>query len=247
MVNSWLSIPSSYAAEVVAHTGVDSVTIDMQHGMVGFTDVLTMFQAISTSDAIPMVRVPAAYPDVIMKMLDAGAYGIICPSVDTPEICKIFVDACRYPPLGNRSFGPTRGLTYGGSDYVTHADNEIMTLAMIESQQALDNLEAILDTEGLTGIYVGPNDLSFSLGVRPGQQSEKVETAISHILERAKARNLFTGIFCSGLDNAQQRIEQGFDLVTPGNDAGALRTLYTKYAQILHNREINSDQNSGGY
>ncbi|WP_413112261.1 HpcH/HpaI aldolase family protein [Thaumasiovibrio sp. DFM-14] len=247
MVNAWLSIPSSYAAEVIAHTGVDSVTIDMQHGMVGFSDVLTMFQAISTSNAVPMIRIPAAYPDVVMKMLDAGAYGIICPSVDTPEICKTFVDACRYPPIGNRSFGPTRGLTYGGADYVTHADDEIMALAMIESQEALDNLEAILDTPGLTGIYIGPNDLAFSLGVRPGQYSDKVEQAIAHILSRAKARNLFTGIFCSGVENAQQRREQGFDLVTPGNDAGALRTLYTNYSNILHDVASKDESNSSGY
>ncbi|WP_394153595.1 HpcH/HpaI aldolase/citrate lyase family protein [Vibrio maritimus] len=247
IVNSWLSIPSSYSAEVIAHTGVDSVTIDMQHGMVGFSDILTMFQAISTSEAIPMVRVPAAYPDIIMKMLDAGAYGIICPSVDTAEICKTFVDACYYPPMGNRSFGPTRGLTYGGPDYVNHANDEIIKLAMIESQQAIDNLEAILSTPGLTGIYIGPNDLAFSLGSLPGQSDDHVESAIAHILERAKAHGLFTGIFCSGLENAKLRREQGFDLVTPGNDAGALRSLYTHYANTLHNENGAENQNSGGY
>lgn len=246
MVNSWISIPSSYGAEVIAHTGVDSVTVDMQHGMIGFTDLVHIFQAISTSPAVPLVRVPSSEPSMVMKVLDAGAYGIICPSVDTPEICRDLISACRYPPLGTRSFGPTRGLTYGGKDYTEHADNEIMVLAMIESQQALDNLEAILDTPGLTGIYIGPNDLAYSLGEKPGETSDKVEDAIAHVLCQAKQRGLFTGIFCSGLDNALQRKEQGFDLVTPGNDAGALRNTYQQFVGKIGNIEEET-VSVGGY
>ncbi|WP_413478775.1 HpcH/HpaI aldolase family protein [Vibrio hibernica] len=246
MVNSWISIPSSYGAEVIAHTGVDSVTVDMQHGMIGFSDLVHIFQAVSGSSAVPLVRVPSCEPSMVMKVLDAGAYGIICPSVDTPKICRELISACRYPPLGTRSFGPTRGLTYGGKDYIEHADNEIMVLAMIESQQALDNLEAILDTPGLTGIYIGPNDLAYSLGDKPGSTSIKVEDAISHILRQAKQRGLFTGIFCSGLENALQRKEQGFDLVTPGNDAGALRNAYQQFVSKIGN-VTEETVSAGGY
>lgn len=246
MVNSWISIPSSYGAEVIAHSGVDSVTVDMQHGMIGFSDLVHIFQAVSTSPAVPLVRVPSSEPSMLMKVLDAGAYGIICPSVDTPEICRELISACRYPPLGTRSFGPTRGLTYGGKDYIEHADQEIMVLAMIESQQALDNLEAILDTPGLTGIYIGPNDLAYSLGDKPGSTSEKVESAIAHILRQAKERGLFTGIFCSGLENALQRKEQGFDLVTPGNDAGVLRNAYQQFVGQIS--DVHQDTvSTGGY
>ncbi|WP_085342585.1 HpcH/HpaI aldolase/citrate lyase family protein [Vibrio sp. ArtGut-C1] len=246
MVNSWISIPSSYGAEVIAHTGVDSVTVDMQHGMIGFSDLVHIFQAVSGSPAVPLVRLPSSEPSMVMKVLDAGAYGIICPSVDTPEICCELISACRYPPLGTRSFGPTRGLTYGGKDYTEHADNEIMVLAMIESQQALDNLEAILDTPGLTGIYIGPNDLAYSLGEKPGTTSDKVEDAIAHVLRQAKQRGLFTGIFCSGLENALQRKEQGFDLVTPGNDAGALRNAYQQFVGKIGNIERET-VSAGGY
>ncbi|HCE1504846.1 TPA: hypothetical protein NJ372_001409 [Vibrio parahaemolyticus] len=246
MVNSWISIPSSYGAEVIAHTGVDSVTVDMQHGMIGFSDLVHIFQAVSGSPAVPLVRVPSSESSMVMKVLDAGAYGIICPSVDTPEICRELVSACRYPPLGTRSFGPTRGLTYGGKDYTEHADNEIMVLAMIESQQALDNLEAILDTPGLTGIYIGPNDLAYSLGEKPGTTSDKVEDAIAHVLRQAKQRGLFTGIFCSGLENALQRKEQGFDLVTPGNDAGALRNAYQQFVGKIGDIE-EENVSAGGY
>lgn len=246
MVNSWISIPSSYGAEVIAHTGVDSVTVDMQHGMIGFTDLVHIFQAISTSPAIPLVRVPSSEPSMVMKVLDAGAYGIICPSVDTPEICRNLISACRYPPLGTRSFGPTRGLTYGGPDYIDHADNEIMILAMIESQQALDNLDEILDTPGLTGIYIGPNDLAYSLGHKPGTTSDEIEKAIEHILQQAKRRGLFTGIFCSGLDNSLERKQQGFDLVTPGNDAGALRSAYQNFVSKISG-SVNENGGMGGY
>ncbi|WBA10507.1 HpcH/HpaI aldolase family protein [Salinivibrio kushneri] len=247
MVNSWISIPSSYCAEVIAHTGVDSVTVDMQHGMIGFSDLVHIFQAVSTSDAMPLVRVPSCESSTVMKVLDAGAYGIICPSVDTPEICRELVSACRYPPIGTRSFGPTRGLTYGGADYIHHADDEIMILAMIESQQSIDNLNEILDTPGLTGIYIGPNDLAYSLGDKPGSDSERVEQAILHILQQAKCRGLFTGIFCSGLENAQKRKRQGFDLVTPGNDAGALRSAYQNFVANISNTSNNKSSGVGGY
>ena len=246
MINSWISIPSSYGAEVIAHTGVDSVTVDMQHGMIGFTDLVHIFQAISTSPAMPLVRVPSSDSSMIMKVLDAGAYGVICPSVDTPQICRELISACRYPPLGIRSFGPTRGLTYGGSDYIDHADNEIIILAMIESQQAIDNLDEILDTPGLTGIYIGPNDLAYSLGHKPGSTNDKVEQAIVYILQQAKRRNLFTGIFCSGLDNSLHRKQQGFDLVTPGNDAGALRSAYQNFVSKISG-SIKENGSLGGY
>jgi 4-hydroxy-2-oxoheptanedioate aldolase len=245
IVNAWLSIPSSYSAEVIAHTGVDSVTVDMQHGMVGFSDVMHMLQAISTSSSIPLVRVPAVQPDVIMKILDAGAYGIICPSVDTPELCKTFVDSCRYPPLGIRSFGPTRGITYGGADYIKHANTEIAILAMIESQEAIDNLSAILNTDGLTGIYIGPNDLSYSLEGMPGLRTDKVERAIEYILSKAKEKGLFTGIFCANAEEALERMEQGFDLITPGNDAGVLRNAYNISVEKIKGTTLKEEKSTG--
>lgn len=223
IVNGWLSIPSSYAAEVVANQGFDAVTIDMQHGMMDFETGVSMLQAISTTSAIPMVRCTSMNEAQIMRLLDAGAYGVICPSIDTPDLAKAFVDACRYPPAGRRSFGPARGLLYGGADYFEHANDHILTLAMIESQQALDNLDAILDTPGLSGVYVGPNDLALSLGERPGRETQgKVAEAIHRILQATLSRTMLAGIFCGSSALAQQRLEQGFHLVTPGNDANIL-------------------------
>jgi 4-hydroxy-2-oxoheptanedioate aldolase len=250
IVNAWLSIPSSYAAEVVACQGFDSVTVDLQHGMIGFDSAVCMLQAISITSATPLVRCPSRDAADIMRLLDAGAYGVICPSIDTPAMAAEFVAACRYPDTdagtGTRSFGPARGLLYGGPDYFSQANQTILALAMIESQLALDNLDAILDTPGLDGIYVGPNDLALSLGATPAAQpGDKVEQAIDRILAATITRGLIAGIFCSDGEAARRRLEQGFHLVTPGNDANTLATASS--ARVLTARGGQGASTGNGY
>ena len=218
VVNGWLSIASAYSAEGVGHSGVHAVTVDLQHGMLGFSDALAMMQAISATPATPMVRIPDLNPAQIMHLLDAGAYGIICPMISTPEQTKTLVDACRYPPLGNRSFGPSRGLLYGGPDYVAQANETVMAIPMIETAEAVDRIEDILDVDGVDMIYLGPNDLAFALDSNVGHPRPKSEAALLHVLNAANRRGIPVGIFCSGGDEARKRIEQGFRLVTPGND-----------------------------
>lgn len=225
IVNAWLSIGSSYAAESVAHQGFDSVTVDGQHGMIGFDMAVTMLQAISTTDAVPLVRPSRNDGAEIMRFLDAGAYGVICPMISTAADAAALVSACRYPPAGSRSFGPARGLLYGGSDYLAHANDEILVLAMIETAEGLDNLDAIVATPGLDGVYVGPNDLALALGYPPLAESR--EPAMIEAVERIRAAVVgagkVAGIFCSSGEGAAQRVSEGFDLVTPGNDAALLR------------------------
>ncbi|MGS4820813.1 HpcH/HpaI aldolase family protein, partial [Raoultella terrigena] len=157
---------------------------------------------------------------LIMQMLDAGAYGIICPMVSSAEEARRFVAACRYPPLGNRSFGPARALLYGGKDYPQHANEQILTLAMIETRDGLKNLEAILDVEGLDGIFIGPNDLSLTLTGTASAESQHPEmlAAIDRVLTHTKAANKIAGIFCTSGPAAAARIAQGFTMVTPAND-----------------------------
>ncbi|NYT23610.1 2,4-dihydroxyhept-2-ene-1,7-dioic acid aldolase [Alcaligenaceae bacterium] len=224
-VNAWLSIPSSYSSELVASCGFDAVTVDLQHGMIDFSQAVPMLQAISTTPATPLVRPSGSDPVEIMHLLDAGAYGVICPQVDDAEIARKVVAACKYPPQGSRSFGPARGLLYGGSDYFQHANDEILVFVMIESRAAVENLDAILDVKGIDGVYVGPNDLSLSYGEGPGSFPEgRVAEIIETIRAAARARGLATGIFCADGEMASQRLEQGFQLVTPGNDAGILKS-----------------------
>ena len=221
IINGWLQIPSAFSAEVMAHQGWDSCTIDMQHGVIDYPNALNMLQAISTTEVTPLARVNWNEPGQIMKILDAGCYGIICPMVSNRKEAENFVQACLYPSKGYRSFGPIRGLLYGGSDYPKQADREIMKLAMIETKEALDKLDEILDTPNLDGIYIGPADLSLSVGEEPGFDKPKDTKAykeILRILEAAKKRNLLAGIHNGSVGYAKKMIDIGFNLVTVGSD-----------------------------
>ena len=233
VVNGWLSIGSAYSAEGVGHSGVHAVTVDLQHGMLGFADALAMMQAISATPATPMVRVPALDPAQIMHLLDAGAFGIICPMISTPEQTKTLVDACRYPPFGNRSFGPSRGLLYGGPDYVSQANETVMAIPMIETAEAVDRIEEILDVDGVDMVYLGPNDLAFALDDHVSHPRPKSEAALLHVLNAATRRNIPVGIFCGSGDEARARVEQGFRLVTPGNDFAHLSRSMREAVRIV--------------
>ena len=221
IVNGWLQIPSAFSAEVMSHQGWDSCTIDMQHGVVDYPNALNMLQAISTTEVTPLARVNWNEPGQIMKILDAGCYGVICPMVSNRKEAENFVQACLYPPKGYRSFGPIRGLLYGGTDYAKHADNEILKLAMIETSEALKKLDEILDTPNLDGIYIGPADLSLAVGEEPGfdkPENTLVYKEITRVLESAKKRNLLAGIHNGSFEYAQKMIKKGFNLVTVGSD-----------------------------
>ena len=239
-INGWIEIPSSYSAETMAHQGWDSLTIDMQHGAISQSDVLQIFQAISTTDVVPMARLNWNEPGQIMKVLDYGAYGIICPMVSNREQAEKFVQACLYPPKGYRSFGPTRGFMYGGHDYVDHANEEILKLAMIETKEALQELDKIMKTPGLDGIYIGPADLSLSIGEKPGfdkPEGHPTYEQISNIIDHAKKNNLVAGIHNATPEYAKKMIDIGFQIVTVGSDKifmnDGAKSVVSKLKKIL--------------
>ncbi len=223
-INGWLTIPDSFSAEVMANQGWDTLTVDMQHGLIDQAAMLGMLQAISTTPTVPVVRVPWLEPGIIMKALDAGAYGVICPMINTREDAEKLVAYSHYAPQGTRSFGPIRASIYGGPDYAENANATIVTFAMIETAQALDNLDEILSVPGLDAIYIGPSDLSLSLGCRPvfDDVDDKAAQAIDHIVERARAHGVVAGIHNGRPDVAQARIDKGFRFVTLGSDARML-------------------------
>jgi 4-hydroxy-2-oxoheptanedioate aldolase len=194
--------------------------------------MVRMLQAISTTPTVPIVRVPWLEPGIVMKTLDAGAYGVICPMVNTREDAQKLVAWTNYAPRGTRSFGPVRALLYGGADYPAAANDTIVRFAMIETAQALDNLDAILSVEGLDAIYIGPSDLSLALGCRPvfDDVDPPVAQAIAHILERAKAHGVQAGVHNGRPDVARARVAMGFRFVTVGSDA---RLLAAGSQQIL--------------
>lgn len=234
VVNGWLSIGSGYAAEGVGHSGVHAVTVDLQHGMFGVGEALPMLQALSATPATPLVRVPSLDPARIMHCLDAGAYGIVCPMVSTPQDAAALVAACRYPPTGIRSFGPSRGLLFGGPDYVDRANDTVMAIPMIETAEGVERIDEILEVAGLDMVYLGPNDMAFALDGHTVFPRPKSEQALAHVLARCTARDVPVGIFCTGAADARARLAQGFRLVTPGNDFAHLtRSMKAAVEDVL--------------
>ena len=221
VVNGWLSIPSAFSAEVMANQGFDSLTVDMQHGVIDYQVAVTMLQGISTTGAMPLARVPWNDPARLMKILDAGAYGVICPMVNTRAEAEALVRACKYPPRGYRSWGPVRASIYAGADYGDHANDDIVVMPMIETAEAMKNLDDILSVPGVDGVYVGPSDLSLALGLKPrlDQTDAPVVEAQQKIAEACKRHGVVAGIHNSTATYALKMIAQGYQFVTLASDS----------------------------
>jgi len=231
-VNGWLHIPSSWSAEVMAHAGWDSVTVDLQHGLSGYQAAVTMLQAIATTETVPLARSTWNDPAQIMRLLDAGAYGIICPMINNRAEAEAFVGACRYPPLGYRSLGPTRARVYAGADYAQNANDTIITLAMVETQPALDSLEEILATPGLDGVFVGPGDLRLSL---TGEfEKDFGDPILLKALERigtiTQENGKVAGIWVPNVVTGQNMRQLGYQLITISTDTQLLSATAQKIA-----------------
>ena len=226
VVNAWLSIPNSFTAEAFGKMGWDAITIDMQHGQSDYSSSIPMLQALSSSSSTPMVRVPWYEPGIIMRMLDLGVLGIIAPMINTKEDCEKFVSYCYYPPIGQRSFGPMRAQLIYGSDYFTNANENILSFAMIETQQAVDNLDEILSVPNLTGVYIGPADMSSSYGMKPkfDVKEDPVFSNIKLIAKKANAKGKIAGIHNGTTQYAKEMIDLGFKLVTISSDFRSMST-----------------------
>jgi 4-hydroxy-2-oxoheptanedioate aldolase len=219
---AWLTIDSSIVAEAIAHQGYDYVCVDMQHGMIGYQVAVTMLQAISTTTATPFVRVPSNDFGMINKVLDAGAMGVVVPMVNTPEEARRAVEACRYYPNGARSFGPTRAAIYGGADYYPLADEQVACVPMIETRQAVDSLPQILAIPGIDAAYVGPSDLSITLGLPPGPDNGGAfEEARLRIAQACAQRGIVPGIHANAR-LAAKHVQAGYRMITITGDLGAL-------------------------
>jgi 4-hydroxy-2-oxoheptanedioate aldolase len=225
-LNGWLSIGNPFTAEIMAAQGYDSMTIDIQHGALDYSSALPMLQAIRSSAVVPMVRVPWREPGIIMKALDAGALGIICPMINSAAEAAEFVSYMRYPPVGQRSFGPTRAaIAYGGYD--VSANDEVLALAMIETREGMDRVEEIAATPGLDGIYIGPADLT--LGTQNGRlppgfdrEEEEMIVLIKRILAACKTNGIRGCLHCGSPDYAARAIEWGFHMTTVSGDTRLL-------------------------
>lgn len=237
-VNGWCAIPHPVAAEFMAHCGWDSLTIDLQHGLVDYQAAVGMLQAIGTTPAIPLARVPWREAGIVMKLLDAGAMGIICPMINDRHQAEEFVSYCRYAPEGQRSFGPTRALLVHGADYGARANRQILALAMIETAEALDNLDSILATRGLDGVYIGPADLALSMGYTP--QLDPTEPAVVCEVERivttTRKAGLWVGMHCGAPAYAKAMIAKGLNFATLLSDARILTMKAVELVQEMGSR-----------
>ena len=248
--NGWLTLGSVAVAEAMAHQPWDCITIDMQHGLSDFETTVNMLRAISTTAVTPMVRVPWLEPGIIMRVLDAGAFGVICPMINTTEQCREFVSYCRYAPMGSRSFGPTRAPLYGGADYWKGANENVLAIAMIETAQALENLDGILSIEGLSGVYIGPADLSLSMGFDPVQDQShpQVLGVIEDIRIRAVQAGKFAIMHCGPVDYAAFMLDKKFPLLTVSNDSRLLATAQQQlFDQLKRARASAGESKSSTY
>lgn len=223
-LTGWLTIPSSFSAELMAHAGFDCLTIDIQHGLIDYAAAVPMLQAISTTDCVPLARVPWNEHGIIMKLLDAGAYGIICPMISSQAEAAAFAAACRYPPQGVRSFGPKRALLYAGADYPEKANDTILAIAMIETAEGLAEVDAIAATAGIDALYIGPADLSLAMGrtQRIDQTDPVMVEALERVLAATRRHGKVAGLHTGSAQYARQMIDKGFQLVTVQSDAGFL-------------------------
>jgi len=244
-LNGWLSIPESFTAEIMAHQGFDSLTIDMQHGIHDYLKAVDLLRAINTTSTKGLVRVPWLDPVHIMKILDAGASGIICPMINNKEEAKKLVEYAYYPPLGKRSFGPIRAKFLYEEDYDKCANDEVLIFAMIEAKEALNNLEDILSVEGIDALFIGSADLSLSLGYKPkfDQEEPFILNTIKHILSTTKKYDKFAGIYNLTFDYAKKMVKLGFNFVTVGSDANFIIKEASKICKDFKNLK-NLDEKS---
>jgi len=222
-LGGWLTVPSSMSAEIMAHAGFDWLCLDMQHGLIDFPELLHMLQGISSTDTVPLVRVPRNEPGIIGRVLDAGAWGVVVPMVNSPEEAHAAVTACRYAPDGARSYGPLRANYYAGFDYFARANREVTCVVMVETRQAVDKVDEIAAVPGVDTIYVGPADLSVTLGLepRPDNLDERFTLSLDRVMAACRRHGVVPGIAGNVL-TAPKRLAQGFRFVEVASDAGLL-------------------------
>jgi 4-hydroxy-2-oxoheptanedioate aldolase len=250
IVCGWLLLPDSLTAEIMANQGYDIVTIDLQHGLIDYQTAVSMLQAMNGSSTVPFARVPWLDPAIIMKLLDAGILGIICPMTNTADEARRLASYVRYPPVGERSFGPARAGFIVDPDYGGKANDMVKCLAMIETAEGYRNVEEIVQVEGIDGVYIGPIDLTLGLygndlpiGI-DREEPEMIE-AIKKILNSAHAAGKKAGIHCGTPEYAARMTDLGFDMVALSTDL-SLFSAASKSSLEATRRLMSGDSTESG-
>jgi len=239
VATAWCGLASPLVAEALAREGFPAVTIDQQHGLWDTAATVSAITAIHLAGAAPIVRVPLAQFPTVSRVLDFGAEGVIAPLINTPPDAQAFVAAAKFPPLGERSWGPHRAMTLGSmSDAKAHlyeANDLTVTFAMIETRAALDNLAVILATPGIDAIFVGPSDLSIALsnGTVLDPHSADVEHALEGIVAAAQKAGKIPGAYCQNAERAVALAKRGFRFLAIGSDLQFLRAGAAEQVKTL--------------
>ena len=239
--SSWCTLASPIIAETIAREGYAAVVIDQQHGLWDTASIMAAIGALHHAGSAPLVRVPVADFAFVSRALDFGAEAIIAPMINTAADARQFAAAAKYPPLGERSWGPQRAMTLQGktvtTDYLREANDGTLTLAMIETSTALGNVDAIADTPGIDALFVGPYDLSTALSGGKAQdvQAPEVERAIDRICQAATKAGKIPGIYCRDPERALAMSRRGFRFITIGSDLGIVRDGAAAQVKALKN------------
>lgn len=232
-IGGWCTIGNSLSAEIMGRAGFHYVCVDNQHGVNDYASTVTMLQAIDLGASTPIVRVPWNEPGIIGKMLDAGAMGVIVPMVNSVAEAEAVVRSCRYAPAGARSYGPVRA-SLRVDDYYATANDAVAVIPMIETVQAVAAIDDILSVDGIDAVYVGPADLSVTLGLPPGNNDDEpafVE-ALETIVAACRAAGVVAGIHATpGL--TERRIDMGFGMVTATADTVAMQTGLAQATSLI--------------
>jgi 4-hydroxy-2-oxoheptanedioate aldolase len=235
---AWCSLASPTIVEIAAREGFKAVTIDGQHGLWEPESVRNGIAAIRQGGGAPIARIALEDFGGASRALDWGAEGIVAPMINNVADAKRFVGACKFPPIGERSWGPHRSMMLAGvtdlKTFLRDANDHIVTIAMIETQEAMDNVEAIASTQGIDVLFVGPSDLSITLskGAELDPHSKIVETANDKVLAACKKNSKFAGLYCATAERAVEVSKRGFRFCAVGNDLGFVRAAYANAAKV---------------
>jgi 4-hydroxy-2-oxoheptanedioate aldolase len=237
--SGWCSLPYPLVAEALGREGFPAVTIEGQHGLWDVSAMLTGIAAVRQAGAAPVVRVPVGDFALVSRVLDFGAEGIIAPMINTVTDARAFAAFAKYPPLGERSWGPHRATSLAGlndqSIYLREANDHVVTLAMIETRIALDNLEAILDTPGIDGLFLGPSDLSIALsdGKTLDPVAAEVDRALDRMVAAAQKAGKIPGAFCHTAERAAALDKRGVRFLAVMSDLAMLRSGIVAALKVL--------------
>lgn len=237
VATGWSAIPAPLNAAALARGGFKTVCVDMQHGLHDEASMIASMQAVHQAGSMPGVRIPVGRYELASKALDAGAQIIIAPMINTVDDAERFVGSTKYPPIGGRSWGPALALDLWGAamgDYLEVANELCLTIAMIETVEARENLDAIMDVPGIDGVFVGPSDLSITLsdGARIEALAPHVLDAAAEIAAQAKAAGKIAGVYAFDVVKAKAFVDQGFTFTAVGSDLAMLKAAAAFGAQV---------------